>query len=345
MAKQKRCKERSPITGKRCKKNRDHVDNEIDVVHQSGMFVWRTDKPIWSRGGREVTISKATMDGIDITKWIKDQKVHFPGLQDGAIDLMGTWLDPTKIFRTEFTGVRNEPGITIHTESSTLDDTIDRHEKRRKGQRASSIIYDEAAHFYMKQDGTLLRNVATPDQAAADQAFDDAVCTCPGCTSERVMHSMCTEPCGPTCNVEKTTASAEHQLTEWWMQQAENEIARTVPKAVEYSAVDLMDIGHDLARTMGREVSDEEAAELGVFFYLRGKVARWVGSVMAGTRVSDDTLFDIGVYVRMAQRIREFGAWPGVDTDAEDILADLPPDAKLQPPPAVQPNWSNRSGG
>jgi hypothetical protein len=112
---------------------------------------------------------------------------------------------------------------------------------------------------------------------------------------------------------ETATATPEQQLTEWWMQQAEDEVARTVPKAVEYSATDLTDIGHDLARCMGREVDDEEAAELGVFFYLRGKMARWVGSVIAGDRVSDDTLFDIGVYVRMAQRIREFGSWPGTE--------------------------------
>jgi hypothetical protein len=29
--------------------------------------------------------------------------------------------------------------------------------------------------------------------------------------------------------------------------------------------------------------------------------------------VSDDSLFDIGVYVRMAQRIRHSGGWPGID--------------------------------
>lgn len=108
-----------------------------------------------------------------------------------------------------------------------------------------------------------------------------------------------------------------HGLTEWWLQQAHEEIDRTVPKAIEYSSTDLMDIGHDLARGWGREVDDEEAAELGVFFYLRGKVARWVGAVTAGHRVSDDTLFDIGVYVRMAQRIRFAGGWPGIEKENE----------------------------
>ena len=66
-----------------------------------------------------------------------------------------------------------------------------------------------------------------------------------------------------------------------------------------------------LGRTMRREVNAEEAAELGVFFYLIGKVARWQSAIERGERPSDDTLFDVGVYVRMAQRIRSHGGWPG----------------------------------
>lgn len=109
-----------------------------------------------------------------------------------------------------------------------------------------------------------------------------------------------------------TMSDEELELRRWWMSLAESEIDRTVPKAVEYGSTDLTDIGHDLARMAGREVDDEEAAELGVMYYARGKMARWVGAVIAGQRVSDDTLFDIGVYIRMAQRIRATGSWPGV---------------------------------
>jgi hypothetical protein len=104
-------------------------------------------------------------------------------------------------------------------------------------------------------------------------------------------------------------------LRRWWLDLAEVEVERTVPKAIEYSSTDLVDIGRDLARCMGREIDDEEAAELGVYFYLRGKLARWTGAITNGERISDDTLFDIGVYVRMAQRIRLTGEWPGVDFD------------------------------
>lgn len=108
-------------------------------------------------------------------------------------------------------------------------------------------------------------------------------------------------------------ATPEEQLRAWWYDLAKTEIDRTVPKAVEYSSTDLADIGHQLARTAGRQVTDEEAAELGIFFYIQGKLSRWAGAVTNGQRPSDDTLFDLGVYIRMAQRIRAAGSWPGVD--------------------------------
>lgn len=107
----------------------------------------------------------------------------------------------------------------------------------------------------------------------------------------------------------------EDSLSRWWQAKAADEIERTVPKAVEYGSTDLIDIGLMLARTMNRPVTEEEAAELGVFFYLIGKIARWQSAIERGERPSDDTLFDIGVYVRMAQRIRDAGAWPGVEAE------------------------------
>lgn len=114
------------------------------------------------------------------------------------------------------------------------------------------------------------------------------------------------------------------RLDEWWLTTAEDEIARTVPKVREYGATDLVDIGQMLARTMKRTVSDEEATELGIFFYLVGKVARWQSAVERGERPSDDTLFDISVYCRMAQRTRYAGGFPGAEReldDDEDVVA------------------------
>lgn len=103
------------------------------------------------------------------------------------------------------------------------------------------------------------------------------------------------------------------ELEGWWKRQAHEEIERTVPKAVEYGSGDLTEIGRKLVEAgVGgdRLHTVEELNELGLYFYLVGKFARWASAIEEGRRVSDDTLFDIGVYVRMAQRNREVGGWP-----------------------------------
>lgn len=99
-------------------------------------------------------------------------------------------------------------------------------------------------------------------------------------------------------------------LEAWWMKQTTEEIMHTIPKAIEYGSNSMVEVGHGIARVAGREISDEEATELAVLFYIKGKVGRWMDAVVAGQRPSDDTLFDIGVYARMAQRNREKGMWP-----------------------------------
>lgn len=99
-------------------------------------------------------------------------------------------------------------------------------------------------------------------------------------------------------------------LTDWWMDHAAHEADRTLPKAVEYGSEDLREIGRTLAYILDRDVTDQEAVELGIFFYHVGKTARWVQAVKDDRQVSDDTLFDAGVYVRMAQRNRAVGGWP-----------------------------------
>lgn len=122
---------------------------------------------------------------------------------------------------------------------------------------------------------------------------------------------------------------AWQEISEWWETTAHDEIAQLVSKAREYGgahrAEDLTDLGRSLveagvkygpviARIDGKPVygtmTDAEAQELGCYFYLRGKFARWVAAIKEGRPVSDDTLHDIGVYVRMVQRIRAVGGWP-----------------------------------
>lgn len=112
-----------------------------------------------------------------------------------------------------------------------------------------------------------------------------------------------------------TPVDGEQELTDWWLTRAAAEIERTVPKAVEYGADDLIDIGRELCETMDFDpdlLGPARLAELGVYFYLIGKISRWKSAIRRGDQVSDDTLFDIGVYIRMAQRIRFAGGWPGL---------------------------------
>jgi type IV secretory pathway TrbD component len=104
--------------------------------------------------------------------------------------------------------------------------------------------------------------------------------------------------------------SSEEQLAGWWRSQAESEISMVVDKAIEYGARDLVLMGRELAAMAGREVTDQQAAELGCVMYLVGKMARVSAAWSEGRMPSDDTYLDIGVYVRMVQRIRQSGGWP-----------------------------------
>lgn len=110
-------------------------------------------------------------------------------------------------------------------------------------------------------------------------------------------------------------------IRQWWIDTAIGEIDPLIGKAIEYGgaerASDLIEIGRTLANSgvetpdgMTAAETDAWHAELGMYFYLVGKMARWTAAVSEGRRVSDDTLLDIGVYVRMCQRVREVGGWP-----------------------------------
>lgn len=107
------------------------------------------------------------------------------------------------------------------------------------------------------------------------------------------------------------TDAVVQQIRDWWLGQAEREVEATAPKAVEYGATDLIWIGRTLGLLLGRkDISDTEATELGIFFYQVGKMGRWLGAIAENRRVSDDTIFDIGIYTKMVQRARDVGGWP-----------------------------------
>lgn len=108
-----------------------------------------------------------------------------------------------------------------------------------------------------------------------------------------------------------SVSSAEEELAGWWRAHSEVEIEMLVPKSIEYGANSLTRLGTTMAAAAGREVDEEEAIELGIYFYILGKLERWTDAVLRGDRPKDDALLDIGVYARMAQRNREVGSWPG----------------------------------
>lgn len=105
-------------------------------------------------------------------------------------------------------------------------------------------------------------------------------------------------------------------LYRWWMDLAHVEAEACASKAAEYGSNSMTELGHDIAKLAGRQITDQQAIELACYYYIKGKMGRWSDAIVAGRDVSDDTLADIGVYVRMAQRVRSNGGWPGTPIDS-----------------------------
>lgn len=110
---------------------------------------------------------------------------------------------------------------------------------------------------------------------------------------------------------------AYHELASWWRAYAETEIAGVVPKAIEYGSGDLAAIGRDLAEFHGisEVITEQRATELGIFFYARGKLARWFDAILHERECSLDTLHDLNIYTKMAIRNRQVGGWPGLQEE------------------------------
>lgn len=100
------------------------------------------------------------------------------------------------------------------------------------------------------------------------------------------------------------------ELTDWWMTLAQHEVDQVIPKAIEYGASDLDVMASAMVLLLPKDRRDRRIGlEMAVAFYALGKVARLFGAFEEGKLPSDDTWHDLGVYCRMAQRIRETGAW------------------------------------
>jgi hypothetical protein len=131
--------------------------------------------------------------------------------------------------------------------------------------------------------------------------------------------------------VEETDDQAAAQdLRAWWLDLASEEVEPMIAKALEYAggsdrdsnlvklgeqmiAAGVLPVDYELPEPSvykGDDQYNAYAAELAIYFYVQGKMARWAAAVAAGRPVSDDTILDIGVYARMVQRIRATGGWP-----------------------------------
>lgn len=109
-------------------------------------------------------------------------------------------------------------------------------------------------------------------------------------------------------------------LQDWWADTASGDSEKVVPKAIEYGAGDLEEIGRTMAKITGLEdLSEAQATELGIYFYVVGKMARWTSAIERGELASDDTLLDLTTYLMMARRNRDVGGWPWAK-DADEGL-------------------------
>lgn len=107
--------------------------------------------------------------------------------------------------------------------------------------------------------------------------------------------------------------AVQQALSKWWLDVTDEELAMLLPKVEEYSAYDLELIGTTMADTIGwsGELTTAAATEIGISFYVLGKMGRVMGAIREGRLPSEDTWMDLAVYSRMALRAKQAGSWPG----------------------------------
>lgn len=101
----------------------------------------------------------------------------------------------------------------------------------------------------------------------------------------------------------------DYNFASWWVRDAARTAEATARKCAEYGSGDLYGIGHGVARLSGRVITDAEAFELGVLFYVLGKIERVLSATQRGSTASDDTWLDLSVYANMV-RAHRAGVWP-----------------------------------
>jgi hypothetical protein len=96
------------------------------------------------------------------------------------------------------------------------------------------------------------------------------------------------------------------RIRHWWLSHAEDEIDGMLAKLVEYGTGDLHEIGKQImVLGVGGDLDDsQQCFELGILFYVVGKVQRALTAAQRGTGASDDTWHDLAVYAKMVLAAR-----------------------------------------
>lgn len=91
-----------------------------------------------------------------------------------------------------------------------------------------------------------------------------------------------------------------NRLDKWWREHAADESKTMMKKLDEYGTGDLYEIGARLAQlACWKNPTRQQTYELGVMFYLIGKMQRVNTAAHHRRDASDDTWHDIAVYAKM----------------------------------------------
>lgn len=101
------------------------------------------------------------------------------------------------------------------------------------------------------------------------------------------------------------TLDSEYDIADWWETTTKDDLAEYQRKNAEYGDADLSVIGGSLSLMAGNPKDVEWSDEIGIAFYLLGKVSRMISAYKEGSTPSDDTLKDIAIYAMMARLHRE----------------------------------------
>lgn len=108
-------------------------------------------------------------------------------------------------------------------------------------------------------------------------------------------------------------AAPKTDLESWWQNTCTDDLEATVPKMQEYGALDLVESGRAMAKMGGWEgLTNAELIELGIAYYLKGKIERVMEAYRMHRMPSADTWKDITVYSLMGRAARERGGWGDV---------------------------------